>query len=257
MAKEGVQTKENLGFEVKRGEKEDKKEDTEQSGKETQKCFASLDAMKMRSAVIVWGFIALLFVASIFLFGCEKQSSQSTPPKDELQTEEDLKTKKSADATNKPAKQSIKGKLTLVVTHEDGTIGEKRVLDNLIVNSGENFLVDAFQNLVEPELLRYHGLGTSGTAAAETDTGCISELGTQYNPDNTRATGSLTEGAAANVFRTVATNSVDATVSIAEFCLMSQAATGGGTMWTRVVISPTVGLNSGDSLQTTYDLTVE
>lgn len=127
----------------------------------------------------------------------------------------------------------------------------------LIVNAGENFLVDAFQGTVEPEILRYHGLGTSTTAPAETDTGCGTELTTQYNPDSTRATGTLTEGSGTNVFRTVATNTVDATVTIGEFCLMSQAATGGGTMWSRVLVSPTVGLNSGDSLQSTYDLTVE
>lgn len=128
---------------------------------------------------------------------------------------------------------------------------------NLIVNAGENYLVDAFQGTVEPENLRYHGIGTGSVAAAETDTGCGTELTTQYNPDNTRATGSLTEGASTNIFRTQGTITVDATVTVAEFCLMSQAATGGGTMWSRVLISPTVGLTSGDSLATTYDLTVE
>ena len=135
-------------------------------------------------------------------------------------------------------------------------IAERGPIRNLIVNAGENFLVDAFQGSVEPEILKYHGIGTSAVSATETDTGCTTELTTQYNPDSTRATGSLTEGASANIFRTVGTNTVDAGVAITEWCLMSQAATGGGTMWSRVVFSA-VNLSSGDSLQTTYDLTVE
>jgi len=133
---------------------------------------------------------------------------------------------------------------------------ERGPIRNLIVNTGENFLVDAWQNIVELEIMKYHGIGTSTTSAGETDTGCLTELTTQYNPDNTRATGSLTEGASTNIFRTVGTNTVDATVAIMEWCLESQAATGGGTMWSRVVFSA-VNLSSGDSLQSTYDLTVE
>jgi len=129
-------------------------------------------------------------------------------------------------------------------------------IKNLIVNAGENFLVDAWQNSVELEIMKYHGIGTSAVSATETDTGCTTELTTQYNPDSTRATGSLTEGTATNIFRTVGTNTVDASVAITEWCLLSQAATGGGTMWSRVVFSA-VNLSSGDSLQTTYDLTVE
>lgn len=131
-----------------------------------------------------------------------------------------------------------------------------RLARNLIVNAGENFLVDAWQNLVELEIMRYHGIGTGTTAPTETDTALQAELTTQYNPDNTRATGSLGEGASPNIFRTVGTNSVDAAVAITEWGLFSQAATGGGTMWSRVTFSA-INLASGDSLQTTYDLTVE
>jgi hypothetical protein len=131
-----------------------------------------------------------------------------------------------------------------------------RSLRNLIVNAGENFLVDAWQNSVELEIMKYHGIGTGTTAAAEANTALETELTTQYNPDNTRATGSLTEGASTNIFRTVGTNTVDASAAITEWGLLSQAATGGGTLWSRVVFSA-INLANGDSLQTTYDLTVE
>jgi hypothetical protein len=152
--------------------------------------------------------------------------------------------------------KQLKAQLTLQVVHQDGSLGETRQIKNLIVNAGENFLVDAWQNSVELETMKFHGIGTGATAAAEGDTALQTELTTQYNPDNTRATGSLGEGAGTNVFRTVGTNTVDATVAITEWGLFTQAATGGGTIWSRTVFSA-INLSSGDSLQTTYDLTVE
>ena len=69
------------------------------------------------------------------------------------------------------------------------------------------------------------------------------------------ATGSLTEGAGANVFRTVGTNTVDSAAAVTEWGLLSQAATGGGSLFDRQVFSA-LNLASGDSLQTTYDLTI-
>ena len=145
----------------------------------------------------------------------------------------------------------------LVIPYEvKERIAAVRHSPNLIVNAGENFLVDAWQNSVELENMKYHGIGTTNTAAAEGDTALAAELSTVYNPDNTRATGSLTEGASANIFRTVGTNTVDGSAAVVEWGLFSQAATGGGTLWSRVVFS-TINLASADSLQTTYDLTVE
>jgi hypothetical protein len=125
----------------------------------------------------------------------------------------------------------------------------------VVTTAGVNFIVDAFQNLVELETLKYHGIGTGTTAEAVGDTALVTELTTQYNPDNTRATGTLAEGAGANVFRSVGTNAVDATVAITEQGMFSQAATGGGTLLDRSVFSA-LNLVSGDSLQTTYDFTV-
>ena len=125
----------------------------------------------------------------------------------------------------------------------------------VVTTAGVQFLVDAFQGLVEPELLRYHGIGTNNTAEAVGDTALGAELTTQYDPDNTRATGSQTEGSGANIFQTVATNSVDSAVDITEHGLFSQAATGGGVLWDRSVFS-TVSLGATDGLQSTYDLTI-
>lgn len=125
----------------------------------------------------------------------------------------------------------------------------------VVTDAGVGFIVDAFQNSVELENMKYHGLGTGTTAEAASQTGLVTELSTAYNPDNTRATGSTTEGAGANVYRTVGTNTVDGTAAVTEHGIFSQAATGGGVMLDRSVFSA-INLASGDSLQTTYDLSL-
>lgn len=157
-------------------------------------------------------------------------------------------------------KLSLGGRWRAVARHADGTPFATVQKNNLIPNAGETALRDCFGGTGSPVCtvimaMKYHGLGTSSTAAGETDTGCLTEMTTAYNPDSTRATGSQTNNGA-NVYRTVGTNTVDAGAAVTEFCLMSQAATGGGTMWSRVVFSA-INLSSGDSLQTTYDLTIE
>ena len=149
----------------------------------------------------------------------------------------------------------IESALRLKVIRADGSIVDYGVVSRRVVtNAGVAFIVDAFQNLVELELLRFHGIGTGAVAEAVGDTALGAELTTQYNPDNTRATGSLTESAA-NVYRTVGTNAVDAAVAITEHGILSQAATGGGTLLDRSVFAA-INLASGDSLQSTFDLTV-
>jgi len=110
---------------------------------------------------------------------------------------------------------------------------------------------------------KYHGIGTGATAAAEGDTALQTELTTQYNPDNQRALGTQTNNGN-SIYRTVGTNTVDASAAITEWGLfnrLSSAAVGQGngvvdTIWSRIVFSA-VNLSSGDSLQTTYDLTIE
>ncbi len=150
----------------------------------------------------------------------------------------------------------VMGQLFLTVIRANGERVYLGLASNRVVTTaGVNYLVDALQNLVEPENLKFHGIGTGTNAEAAGDTALQTELTTQYNPDNTRATGSLTEGASANIFRTVGTNTVDASAAITEHGIFSQAATGGGTLLDRSVFSA-VNLANGDSLQSTYDLTI-
>lgn len=155
---------------------------------------------------------------------------------------------------------TIVGTLYGRVFRGDGRIEELGLLGmKVVTTTGVGFLVDAWQNLVELENMKFHGYGTGGVAEATGNTALTTEETTQYNPDNTRPTGSLTEGASANIFRTVGTYTPDsgATRAITEHGIFSQAATGGGVLWDRTLFS-VVNLDSaaGDSLQTTYDCTV-
>lgn len=124
----------------------------------------------------------------------------------------------------------------------------------VVTTAGVNFLVAAWMNTVEPEIMKYHALGTGAGAETIGQTALVTELTTAYNPDNTRATGSLIQGGTANVLRSVGTNTVDAAAAITEHGLMSQAATGGGTLWDRSLFS-VINLASGDGLESTYDAT--
>lgn len=148
------------------------------------------------------------------------------------------------------------GQLWLRVYHADGSVTPLGLASmRVVTTAGVNFLVDALQGTVEPELLKFHGIGTGGTAEAVGDTALVTESTTALNPDSTRATGSLGEGASANIFRTVGTVLVDASVAATEHGIFSQAATGGGTLLDRTLFT-VVNLASGDSLQATYDLTI-
>jgi hypothetical protein len=125
----------------------------------------------------------------------------------------------------------------------------------VVTTVGVNYMVDAFQGTQTLSNMRYHGIGTGGTAEAVGDTALVTESTTALNPSSTRATGTLTEGATANVFRTVGSNVVNTTVSCTEHGIFNQAATGGGTLLDRSLFA-SVGLVNGNTLQTTYDFTI-
>lgn len=125
----------------------------------------------------------------------------------------------------------------------------------VVTTAGVNFIVDAFQGTANISLMRYHGIGTGTNAEATSDTALQTESTTALTPASTRATGTLTEGASANIFRTVGSNVVNTTVSATEHGIFTQAATGGGTLLDRSVFA-SVGLVNGNTFQTTYELTL-
>lgn len=150
------------------------------------------------------------------------------------------------------------GVLYLDVLHGDGTrtplgLASMRV----VTDAGAGFLVDALQNITEAENMKFHAFGTGGTAEAVGDTALVTEETTQYVGD-VRPTGSQTE-ASAKVYRSVGTYSPDSGTNprpITEHGLMSQAATGGGVLLDRSLFSVVNLVPSADSLQATYDFTI-
>lgn len=126
----------------------------------------------------------------------------------------------------------------------------------VVTNAGVNYLTDAFQGTVEPELMKFHAIGTGTNAEAAGDTGPQTEWTSGNYSGGVRPTGSLGEGASANIFRTVGTNTkTDAgTSAVTEHVLMSSATIGAGTAWDRSVFAA-INLSQGDGLQTTYELT--
>lgn len=126
------------------------------------------------------------------------------------------------------------------VQHDFGLVSTKVVTD-----AGVAYLVDAMQGSVEPEDLRYHASGTGTTAEATGQTALVTEVAT-------RATGTLAEGASANIFRTVGTVNYSSSFAITEHGIFS--ASSGGTMLDRSVFSA-INVANGDSIQFTYELT--
>lgn len=120
---------------------------------------------------------------------------------------------------------------------------------------GVGYIVDAFQNLVELENMKFHGFGTGTTAEAAGDTALVTELTTQYVGD-VRPTGTTTEGASANIYRTVGTLAPDSggTIAVTEHGVFS--ANAAGVLLDRTVFAAVNVVASADSLQATYELTL-
>ena len=158
----------------------------------------------------------------------------------------------------------VESSLAIVVFRpltDRGLRGPCRVEDHGIVSrkvvttAGVNFIVDAFQTTTEVENFKYHGLGTGSTAEASGDTALVTELTTEYNPNSTRATGSTTEGASANIYRTVGTNTLDSGTPVLREHGVFSASTAGTLLDRSVFAAITLDGTVGDSLQSTYDLT--
>jgi hypothetical protein len=149
------------------------------------------------------------------------------------------------------------GRLYLSVIRANGDIEHLGlVCTKVVTTTGVGFLVDAWQNLVELEIMKYHGFGTGTNAEAAADSALQTECTTETTPDNTRATGTLTEGASGNIFRSVGTATFDAVgpTAITEHGLLSQAAVGGGVLWDRSKFAA-VNVMASDAIQATYEAT--
>lgn len=120
------------------------------------------------------------------------------------------------------------------------------VCTKVVTDAGVQAVVDGFQGTFTISNFKYHGSGTGGTAESASQTALVTEVAT-------RATGSQTEGASANIYRTVGTVSYTSTLAITEHGIFS--ASSAGTMLDRSLFSA-INVINGDSIAFTYDLTL-
>lgn len=150
------------------------------------------------------------------------------------------------------------GALWLRVFRGTGEVEELGLASLRVVTSaGVNYITaDMAAGANDINLFKFHGFGTGAAAEAAGDTALGTEETTQYNPDNTRPTGS--QASSTNTYTTVATYSPDSggTRAITEHGILTQAATGGGTLLDRSVFAAVNLVAGSDSLQATYVLTV-
>lgn len=143
------------------------------------------------------------------------------------------------------------------VYHSDGSVTDYDLLGRrLVTDAGVAFLASAFDNTVEPEIMKYAAFGTGTTAESAAQTALVTELTTEYASDNVRPTGS--QAHSTNTYTTVATLSPDSggTLAITEHAVMSQASNAGGTMWDRTKFTAINLVASSDSLASTYILSL-
>lgn len=128
----------------------------------------------------------------------------------------------------------------------DGKVIDERVVDDRVVTTaGVNFLVDAFQNLVEIEAFKYHDSGTGTNAEAVGNTALQTPCG------EARDTGTQEEGASANIYKTVATHTYAGAFTITEHGLFSAATV--GTLWDRSVFAA-INVAASDKIEFSYEL---
>lgn len=146
--------------------------------------------------------------------------------------------------------RTIKFLTRLQATHfrNGKLVGRREVFNKCVTTAGVEFIVDAFQNIVELEIMKYHAMGTGvgGELPANVALG---------NEVESRVSGTQVEGGSANVYKTVATIPVAAGPhAITEHGILSQLAVG-GVLLDRSVFAA-INVINGDSIQFSFELTV-
>lgn len=148
---------------------------------------------------------------------------------------------------------TITSQLAVKVNRGQGWVDYGVVSRRVVTDAGVAFIVDAWQNTVELENMKYHGVGTGTTAEAANQTALITESTTALNPDSTRATGTQTEPAT-HQLKSAGTVTFDASAAITEHGLFSASATGTGVLFDRSVFSA-INVASADSISFEYTVT--
>jgi len=119
----------------------------------------------------------------------------------------------------------------------------------LVTVAFTQYLVDSMQDSTTypMDVFDWHAFGTGTTAESNTDTTLETEV-------DSREQGTLTEGATANIFKTVATHEFAGTHTITEFGVLSAETV--GTLLDRAEGFTPIPVIATDTITSTYQLTV-
>ncbi|MHA1302201.1 MAG: hypothetical protein ACTSPI_00675 [Candidatus Heimdallarchaeaceae archaeon] len=134
-------------------------------------------------------------------------------------------------------------------TKDFGVIATKKVTTEFV-----NFLVDCMQSSdTKFADFKYHISGTGTNAESNADTQLQTPIGT------TREVGTQTEGASANIYKSVATITYSGSYAVTEHAIFNEqysAAQDDGILLDRSIFSA-INVDNGDSIEFTYELEVK
>ena len=138
----------------------------------------------------------------------------------------------------------LRGDVALVLRDKDGNIKDERLIENLIVDTGLNFICDRMKD--DETAMTHMALGSGSTAAAAGDTTLGSQLGSREALDSSTVTNN-------QIVYVSSFEAGDATGAVTEAGIFN--ASTGGTMLCRTVFS-VVNKAADDTLTVNWTITL-
>jgi len=142
-------------------------------------------------------------------------------------------------------KLQLKGQVALVLKDKDGKVKQQKEVNNLIVDTGLNFICDRMKDATE-SVMSHMGVGSNSTAAAAGDTDLGTLLGSREALDSTTVTNN-------QIVFVASFEANDGTGTIEEAGVFNAAT--GGTMLCRV-LTGTITKSASDTLTITWTITL-
>ena len=138
----------------------------------------------------------------------------------------------------------LRGDVALVLRDKDGNVKDERKIENLIVDTGLNFICDRMKD--DETAMTHMALGSGSTAAAAGDTTLGSQLGSREALDSSTVTNN-------QIVYVASFEAGDATGAVTEAGIFN--ASSSGTMLCRTVFA-VVNKQSDDTLTVNWTITL-
>jgi len=144
----------------------------------------------------------------------------------------------------------LSGQLNIVLRDKDGKIKEERVVKNLVVTTGLNYIASRIKDATETAMT-HMALGSGTTSAAAGQTGLVTLLGAREDLDST----TVTDNAVAYVssFGADDGSSADTSGAVTEAGIFN--ASSGGTMLSRTTFD-VINKAEDDTMSVTWTITL-